>query len=250
MQQEYLIFIICWIAVGIVAGLYLLRKAAPYGRFSTNTWGPMIGNKAGWFLMEVTVMVTFACWIPFGSFNWKTPATVMIIIFFIHYLHRSCIYPLVIRTRGKKMPLVIMLSAMLFNLINGSLLGSWFGRFAHYANSWYYSVPFIIGIMLFVTGMAINLKADYYLISLRQKGGTVYRLPQAGLFRRVSSPNLLGEIIEWGGFALLTWSLPALAFFIWTCANLVPRAIANHRWYKKEFPEYPADRKRLLSFIW
>ena len=236
--------------VGLVAGVYLFRKAAPYGRFSSNTWGPMINNKLGWFLMEVTVMIAFICWIPFRSFNWQTPATVMIVLFFIHYLHRSLIYPLMIRTKGKKMPLVVMLSAVLFNIVNGSLLGSWFAYFAHYQDSWYYSWAFVTGVFLFLSGMLINLITDYYLIHLRQKGETGYKIPQKGLYCWVSSPNLLGEIIEWGGFALLTWSMPALAFFIWTCANLVPRALANHRWYKEKFPAYPSNRKRLFPFIW
>jgi hypothetical protein len=36
--KGYFIFIICRIAVGIGAGLYLLRKEAPYGRFSSINW--------------------------------------------------------------------------------------------------------------------------------------------------------------------------------------------------------------------
>jgi 3-oxo-5-alpha-steroid 4-dehydrogenase 1 len=248
--KEYSVFIICWIGVGLAAGIYLFQKAAPYGRFSNNSWGPMISNKLGWFVMEFTVLLAFACWIPFKHFNWHTPATVMIILFFIHYVHRSLIYPLMIRTKGKKMPAVIMLSAVLFNIVNGSLLSIWFVHYAHYPDSWYYSPFFITGILLFIIGMLINLRADYYLINLRQKGETGYQIPQWGLFRWISSPNLFGEIIEWGGFAILTWSMPAMAFFIWTCANLVPRALANHRWYKEKFPEYPPGRKYLLPFIW
>jgi protein-S-isoprenylcysteine O-methyltransferase Ste14 len=246
----YLTFISCWIAIGITAGLYLLRQAAPYGRFHNDNWGPVVSNRLGWFLMEFTVLVAFAAWIPFRRFNWHTPATVMIILFFIHYLHRSLIYPLLIRTKGKKMPLIIMLAAMLFNVVNGSLLGSWFADFAHYPDSWYTSPFFISGTLLFMIGMLINRIADYRLIHLRKPGETGYQIPQGGLFRRVSSPNLLGEIIEWGGYALLTWSLPGLAFFIWTCANLLPRALANHRWYQQKFPDYPPGRKRLLPFIW
>jgi 3-oxo-5-alpha-steroid 4-dehydrogenase 1 len=248
--KEYFIFTCCWIVIGIAAGLYLLRSEAPYGRFSSYNWGPMISNKWGWFIMEFTVMVAFAFWIPFRQFNWRTPATVMIILFFIHYLHRSLIYPFMIRTKGKKMPVIIMVSAMLFNTVNGSLMGAWFAKFANYADSWYLSPPFIIGTILFIVGMAINLRADYYLIHLRKKGETGYKIPASGLFRLVSSPNLFGEIVEWGGYALLTWSLPGLAFFIWTCANLIPRAMANHRWYQKHFPEYPSDRKILLPFLW
>jgi 3-oxo-5-alpha-steroid 4-dehydrogenase 1 len=155
-----------------------------------------------------------------------------------------------IRTKGKKMPVIIMLSAMLFNTVNGSLIGIWFADFAHYPDSWYCSPSFIIGILLFLGGMLVNWQADYILIGLRKKGDTDYQIPQSGLFSLISSPNLFGEIIEWGGFALLTWSLPALAFFIWTCANLVPRAMANHRWYKTTFPDYPAKRKILLPYWW
>jgi hypothetical protein len=36
-----------------------------------------------------------------------------------------------------------------------------------------------------------------------------------------------GGIVEWGCYALLTWSAPALAFVVWTCANLLPRADAR-----------------------
>jgi protein-S-isoprenylcysteine O-methyltransferase Ste14 len=240
----------CWIATGIGAGLYLLRKEAPYGRFSSEHWGPMISNKLGWLLMETTVIVTFLLWIPFRHFDWRTPAGAMIALFMVHYIHRAFIYPLMIRTKGKKMPVIIMLSAMLFNSVNGSLLGIWFTVFAKYDNAWFASPAFLIGLVLYIVGMAINWRSDYQLISLRKKGETVYKIPQRGLFSYVSSPNLLGEIIEWGGYALLTCSWPALAFFIWTCANLIPRALANHRWYQRQFPEYPANRKALLPFIW
>ena len=143
-----------------------------------------------------------------------------------------------------------MLSAMLFNTVNGSLLGIWFEKFARYSNSWYFSPMFIIGTIFFIAGMALNWRSDYYLIHLRKKGETGYKIPQARLFKLIASPNLLGEVIEWGGYALLTWSLPALAFFAWTCANLIPRAIANHRWYKQQFTEYPPGRKILIPYIW
>jgi len=248
-MKEYLVFIFCWIVVGLGAGIYLLRREAPYGRYTTNNWGPMINNRLAWIIMEATVMVVFALWVPFRHFNWHTPATFMIALFFIHYIHRSLVYPFMIRTKGKKMPVIIMLSAVLFNTVNGSLLGIWFAKYAHYADAWYLSPQFIIGTVLFITGLSINWSSDYHLIGLRSKGDIGYKIPHAGLFKFISSPNLFGEIIEWAGFAILTWSLPALAFFIWTCANLIPRALANHRWYKKYFPDYPEDRKALVPYL-
>jgi len=248
--SHYIVFIAFWIVIGIGASVFLLRKEAPYGRFSSRNWGPMISNRVGWLFMEAVVMIAFLCWIPLRHYDWKTPASIMISLFFIHYLHRSFIYPLMIRTKNKKMPVIIMLSAMLFNTVNGSLLGIWFADFAHYPNSWYYSPWFVAGVLLFFGGMLVNWHADYTLIRLRKNGESGYQIPRSGLFKLISSPNLFAEIIEWGGFALLTWSLPALAFFIWTCANLIPRAVANHRWYKKEFSDYPPERKILLPYLW
>ena len=47
-------------------------------------------------------------------------------------------------------------------------------------------------------------------------------------------------------FAILCWNLPALAFAVWTAANLVPRAVAHHKWYVAQFPDYPSQRRALL----
>lgn len=248
--EQYKTFIWCWIALGIITGVYLLKQHAPYGRFSTTKWGPVINNRIGWLVMEATVLVTFYCWMPFSSINWASPAGVMILLFTIHYIHRSFIFPFRIRTKGKKMPVVIMLMAMVFNTVNGSLLGSWFSRWADYQPSWFYSPAFIIGTGMFIAGLGINWWSDYQLIRLRGKGDTGYKIPMNGLFQYLSSPNLSGEILEWTGFAILTWSIPGLAFAVWTCANLVPRAISNHRWYHQQFDSYPVERKVLLPFIW
>lgn len=44
-------------------------------------------------------------------------------------------------------------------------------------------------------------------------------MPAGGPFRLVCCPNLAGEIVEWNGFAVLTWSLAGFAFAFRTKAN-------------------------------
>ena len=68
-------------------------------------------------------------------------------------------------------------------------------------------------------------------------------------FDIVCCPNLSGEIIEWVGFALLTWSLPGLAFALWTVANLVPRALWRRKWYRENFSGYPRERAALFPGV-
>ena len=76
-----------------------------------------------------------------------------------------------------------------------------------------------------------------------------YKIPKGGLYEYISCPNYFGEIIEWVGFAVMTWSLPGLIFAMWTIFNLVPRAISHHKWYNQKFKNYPKSRKSIVPFI-
>ena len=86
-------------------------------------------------------------------------------------------------------------------------------------------------------------------MALRIKNGPGYHIPKGFLFEKVSSPNYLGELIQWLGWAIMTWSLAGLVFFFWSLANLLPRATAHHRWYKETFDNYPDNRKILVPNI-
>jgi steroid 5-alpha reductase family enzyme len=168
----------------------------------------------------------------------------------MHYLNRAVIYPWRIRVRGKEMPFVVALMAVLFNFVNAGFLGYYTGTLhTHYNVEWLTDPRFIAGLLLFLTGMVINITSDEKLIHLRKNRSNGYRIPRGGLFEKVSCPNFMGEIIEWGGYAILSWSLPAFSFFVWTFCNLVPRGLSHHRWYKNYFPDYPAERKAVFPYI-
>ncbi|MBL0911147.1 MAG: hypothetical protein IBJ09_02155 [Bacteroidia bacterium] len=249
-STQYFYIAAAWIGIGIITFFVLLWKTAPYGRHSRSDWGPMISNKLGWFFMEFFVLVVLWSFLLYFNTDWNIPVILIVSCFSFHYINRSIIFPLRIKTKGKKMPVVIMFSAMGFNLMNGFLIGYFLTHFATYDNSWLRDPRFIAGMLLFLGGMYINWKSDTMLISLRKPGETGYTIPRGFLFNSISCPNLFGEIIEWGGFALLTWSMPGLAFFVWTFANLVPRALSHHNWYLQKFPDYPAQRKAVLPGLW
>jgi steroid 5-alpha reductase family enzyme len=112
----------------------------------------------------------------------------------------------------------------------------------------------VLGLGLFILGMLVNRQADRILRNLRRSmpNGQAhsYQIPEGGLYRWVSCPNYLGEIVEWIGWAVATWSWSGAAFAIWTAANLAPRARANHLWYLETMPDYPPERKALLPGVW
>ena len=108
------------------------------------------------------------------------------------------------------------------------------------------SLHFVLGTFTFTTGFLLHVHSDHLIRNLRQAGEKTYRIPQGGMFRWISSPHYLGEIIQWCGWAILTWSWAGAAFALFTFCNLAPRAISNHRWYREQFDAYPARRRILI----
>lgn len=238
-----------WVALGVVISLVLLKVAAPYGRHTTSHWGPQINNRLGWILMEMPGMMVLIYFLITSRSCRHLATWILAAFYIIHYINRVFVFPFRIHTKGKKMPVVIVCMAICFNTINGFFLGYYFGNFAQYTTDYFFSPQFIAGTVLFILGLLINWTYDNKLIHLRLPGETGYVIPSEGLFKWVSCPNLFGEIIEWSGYALLCWNLPAISFLVWTVANLLPRALWHHKWYKQQFSEYPAERKALFPFV-
>lgn len=238
-----------WIALAVLVFIINIKIIAPYGRHVSKSWGPLINSKIAWIVMESPVLI-LVLYFTLSNFD-HTDAVVWLLVFLFiaHYVHRTFIFPLRIKGKAKKMPLGVVLLAVIFNLFNGYFIGFYLGYLASYEISWFYSFPFLLGITLFSIGAYINWKADNMLINLRSDGSSDYKIPKGFLFEKISCPNHFGEILEWSGYALMSFNVAALAFAVWTAANLIPRALAHHKWYNSYFDNYPEDRKAVLPGI-
>ncbi len=242
-------FVIGWLSVAVVTFIALFFVTAPYGRHARKGWGPMVPARLGWIFMEVLSPALVATLFVFGK-NQGTVAIVFLVMWEVHYIQRTFVFPFLMRGKGAPMPLAIVVFSMMFNAVNAGVNGGWLFHMApEYSVEWLTDPRFIVGAALFVTGFAINLHSDHILRNLRKPGETGYKIPHGGMYRFVSCPNYMGESIEWIGWAIATWSLAGLSFAVWTLANLAPRAFSNHRWYKEQFPDYPTKRKALIPFI-
>ncbi len=245
------VLVIGWLTVAAVTSVALFFIAAPYGRHARSGWGPTIENRLGWIVMEAPAALVFGAWFAFGRWADTTAALVFFGLWEVHYVHRAFIYPLGLRGRDKRMPVAVVGTAFLFNAVNGYLNGCYLFDFSGgYPNEWLGDPRFVAGLGLFLTGFMVNRQADHALRNLREPGEGGYRIPVGGLYRWVSCPNYLGEIVEWAGWAVATWSLAGLAFAAWTAANLAPRARAHHAWYRAHFADYPPERRALLPGLW
>jgi len=242
-------FIIFWILIAFVTFIYLFFVDAPYGRHIRKGWGKNISARLGWVVMEspcVILMIIYA-WLVKDQL--QVVHKVFLILWLVHYIHRSFIYPFVIDMTNPKMPISIAASAFFFNIVNVNIQAFGIFYFTEYAQNWMNSPTFYFGISIFLIGMYINIRSDYLIISLRKDKGPGYHMPNKFMHRYISAPNYFGEIIEWIGWAILTWSISGLVFVIWTIANLFPRALAHHKWYQEKFSDYPKNRKAIIPGI-
>ena len=253
------VFNIVLIAVAVIAvivfvSLYFVD--AGYGKMISPKWGPTIPNKIGWCLMECPVFIVMLVLWATSEVKFSLPYLVFFLLFELHYFHRSFVFPFLLKGKSR-MPIAIMLMSIAFNLTNGFIQGWWLFRIApaegYYCGAaWFKSFPFIAGVILFFAGMYINRQSDWIIRHLRKPGDTRHYLPKGGFYDYVTSANYFGEIVEWLGWAALTWSWAGFIFFIFTSANLVPRANSIYHRYEKEFPdEFPKRKlKRVFPFIY
>ncbi len=251
LPQPYLIAIGAMAVIAVLVFIALQFFKAGYGYLRTSKWGPSIPNRPAWVLMECPVFIVMVWYLIQNWSHTNIVAVTMATLFLIHYFQRSFIFPLLIKGKSK-MPIAIILMGATFNVINGILIGKWLFEYSDYTVEWFSTPQFIIGTLIFFFGMGVNLHSDYLVRHLRKPGETRHYIPKGGMFKYVSSANYYGEITEWFGFAILTWSLPGALFCIWTFANLAPRANSLYHKYEEEFGKEFTDlkRKRVIPFIY
>jgi steroid 5-alpha reductase family enzyme len=246
--EQFNTICIIWAIIGIATFILLQFVTAPYGRHIKKGWGPEISNRLGWILMELpsfTIILYF-----YLNFSQSSYAQFLSIVWLLHYFNRTFIFPFRIRTKGKKMPLTIVLSAIFFNFMNAGLNGYFLAHFEQYSDLAFENWTFYLGLTILIVSFITNQISDHILINLRKPDEVGYKIPYGFLFKYISCPNHLSEIFQWTGFAIMAWNLPATTFLIWTIANLVPRALKHHKWYKEYFEEYPKNRKAIIPKIW
>ena len=246
--------------MAVIVFVALFYFKAGYGYLSTSKWGPKIGNKTAWVIMEAPAFIFLLYYtLRFAASGVETGNSRIVLyimagLFLLHYFQRSFIFPFLMRGRST-MPIAIMLMGLTFNTLNAYLIGGWlYGQApaGMYETDWLWSPQFIIGAIIFFTGMAINLHSDHVIRNLRKPGDTKHYIPRKGLYKYVTSANYFGEFTEWVGYAILTWSPAGLLFAAWTFANLAPRAKSLTAKYEEEFgEEYKClNKKHIIPFIW
>ena len=261
--SAFYIYLWVMIALAVVVFVALYFVEAGYGMMISPKWGKAINNKIAWFLMEFPIFLAMLILWYFSPHRMEATSIVFLLIFETHYFQRSLIFPWLMKGKKSQMSLVVMFMGIAFNVLNAMMQGYWLfyeaynvnppAQFVQAGAKWFCSWQFVLGLVLFIIGFVINLRSDYIIRHLRKDDNdTKHYLPKGGMFEYVTSANYFGELTEWLGFAILTWSVSGLVFFIWTFANLVPRANSIYKRYRQEFAEEMEGKslKRVIPFIY
>jgi 3-oxo-5-alpha-steroid 4-dehydrogenase 1 len=231
---------------------------SPYGRFASERYGVGLDPRLGWLLMELPATLSFLYFYLRGPNRAELVPMIFCGMWLIHYANRGFFFPLSIRTpKGAKATfgLLVVVVGWLVTTTHGYLHAEFFARLGgHYSSEWLSGWRFWVGFVVYYVCFFLNVRADATLRNLRTReevasGKRVYRIPRGGLFEYVTCPSYTAELVGWAGFALATWSFAGVFIFAISAANLVPRALATHAWYKERFPDYPKERRALVPFI-
>lgn len=183
---------------------------------------------------------------------------ILFILWCIHYGNRGWYFPLNIRVAiGTKQSFAVYNSFIgaVFLGVHGYLNGRMFSELGEkYTDDWLKDPRFLIGLLIYEIGFAITVHSESIMRNLRPLNGIVteaerYKIPYGGMYKYVTNAPYLGELIAWTGWVILSWSPSTLPALLISLANLVPRALEQHKWYQKKFPNYPKDRFALIPYV-
>lgn len=260
-KDDYNFYIqICFLVLDIPIFLCLLFIKAYYGKFFNKSEDgnciqkllrkifPVIPSRISWIIQECPCVFITIFFIIYYYENLNYKNILVISPFLIHYIHRTFIFPFVIHS-SKNNPLEITLMAFTFCFFNAIMINrSIFCLIKDYGDE--FLLNYIFGLAIFLLGIYINIHSDYSMIKQRnanQDENNKYIIPRGFMYELISCPNYFGELTEWLGFFILSNSFSGLVFFISTFANLFPRAIQYHQWYKNKFKEEFATDKDLIQ---
>ena len=228
--------------------LALLFVRAPYGRHHRGGFGPTLSTRLAWVFMESPTVFWFVAVYAIGPQRAQPASLILLALWLVHYGHRTLIYPLRLRPSAKQTPWIVVGFGFVFQVVNSSSNALQISTSDAYTWHWVLDIRFVLGTALFGVGFVVNRWADAKLRRLRADGSQ-YAIPHGGLYEVIACPNYFGELLIWTGWAIASWSLPGLAFAVFTAANLVPRARSHLSWYRQKFPDFPLKRRALIPFL-
>ncbi|XP_002732370.1 putative very-long-chain enoyl-CoA reductase art-1 [Saccoglossus kowalevskii] len=172
----------------------------------------------------------------------------------LHYMKRLLETQFVHRFSHGTMPIMNLFK-------NCSYYWGFAGFVAYYVNHPLYTSPAFgdiqvyAGLIGFLLNEYGNFSIHLTLRNLRPEGSKERKIPYPTgdpmtlMFNFVSCPNYTYEVGAWACFTLMTQCVPAALFTLAGFYQMAVWAKGKHRNYKREFSNYPRQRKCIIPFV-
>ncbi len=255
-MMVYQVLLVAQYVMAAIVFVALFKYVAAYGRYVDDKKGAatrFISYRRGWLIMEVpavfTILIMYGAALALGK-KLSIFALAFLIVWEIHYVYRTFIFPFLNRNKAHEFTLPVVIGGLVFNIINGFING-WALFFTPLLETVLSRMMYVyIGVAVFFVGFVVHVTSDKILRDVKRANKGGYGVPHGFLHSYVAAPNYFGEILQWFGFYIATASPAALAFALFTCGNLIPRAYRHRKWYRSNFTEYPQSRKIIIPFVW
>ena len=98
----------------------LLVIAAPWGKTISYTFGPLLPARISWFFFESpNLFWTCFCWLSGSQNSLPRSNSLLLVLFFLHYVQRAIFYPYRMSSNTTRMPVVVVIAAFCFTVVNG-----------------------------------------------------------------------------------------------------------------------------------
>lgn len=165
----------CYVGAAMVLVVMITENVSPtgYGRFGENT---TIGvdPRLGWWLMELPCSVFFPWFFLRTARSHEFVPRLFACIFMMHYLYRGWIFPCLIRVHGKStnFSLVPAIGGWMVTILHAYFNAKWFGEMGSKLNKrWLRSWKFILGALLYYSGLIATIYHDHIMRTLRDGDG-------------------------------------------------------------------------------
>lgn len=168
----------------------------------------------------------------------------------LHYVKRELETAFVHRFSSETMPFTnVFKNSLHYYGLFGFATMYFYLRPAYEPPSWASDAIFYTATGLFVLFEFLNLMTHIVLKNLRRPGTIERNIPHGWGFGLVSSANYLWESSAWIVFCVQAQLIGGYIFLLASLVQMTIWALKKHRRYKKEFPNYPENRKAIFPFI-
>lgn len=207
--------------------------------------------------MEIMATVSFGFFYFQGPNYFKPVPLFFALHYAMHYSNRGWFFPLHIKVAPRtksSFSITVALTGVFVTSMHGYLNALWYSKFCNYLEwNWLQTPTCIFGLVLYHISFWSTIYSEHIMRNLRKDlkpDQPRYIIPYGFLFQYVTSPQYFTELTGFLGWTIMTWSPAGVFIFLISCANLIPRAIATHKWYLEKFDDYPKDRRILIPFLY